>query len=86
MGGACFSKGQGGPSSKQPVMATTRITQSGGIETKYKLIKMLGTGNFGKVALGQNRSDKEHLVAIKSISKSKIKQSMELIKEEIKIL
>ena len=47
---------------------------------------MLGTGNFGKVALGQNRLNKEHYVAIKSISKNKIKQSMELIKEEIKIL
>ena len=53
MGGGCISKSSGG-TEKTP----TRIGQQGGIETKYKLLKMLGTGNFGKVALGQNRSDK----------------------------
>eukprot|EP00347_Sterkiella_histriomuscorum_P016687 403352243 len=48
--------------------------------------KVLGTGNFGKVFLAKSISNPEFLVAIKTMPKKNLGDSLRKIKEEIKIL
>lgn len=47
---------------------------------------MLGAGNFGKVFLAHNTSNPDFKVAIKTMPKKKLGDSLVKIKEEIKIL
>lgn len=48
--------------------------------------KVLGAGSFGKVFLSENIEDPTFKVAIKVLNKSKLKDDIEQIKEEVKIL
>jgi len=48
--------------------------------------EVLGSGAFGKVFLTHNRFDTQHKVAIKVMNKSKLKEHIDAIQEEVKIL
>lgn len=48
--------------------------------------KVLGAGAFGKVFLSENISDPSFKVAIKVLNKAKLKENIEAIREEVKIL
>ena len=48
--------------------------------------KILGSGAFGKVFLTHNKHDSNHQVAIKVMNKSKLKDHLEAIQEEVQIL
>ena len=52
----------------------------------YKVSRVLGQGAYGKVFLCENLSDPEFRVAVKVLSKSKLKDQLTQIKEEIEIL
>lgn len=57
------------------------------IQAKYTINpEVLGTGNFGKVFLAQWTANPNIKVAIKALSKAKIENQIDLIREEIKIL
>jgi len=51
-----------------------------------KNTKILGHGAFGKVFLTHNKHDTNHQVAIKVMNKSKLKDHLDAIKEEVTIL
>ena len=82
--GACFHN------VRMPVASIQVDFQS----TDYKHIRkkyivdshVLGFGNFGKVFLASHANNPEFKVAIKTIQKSQVKDSLELIKQEINIL
>lgn len=48
--------------------------------------KVLGAGSFGKVFLSENVSDPSFKVAIKVLNKAKLKDHLDSIKEEVRIL
>ncbi len=48
--------------------------------------KVLGAGSFGKVFLSENIEDPTFKVAIKVLNKNKLKENIEAIKEEVRIL
>ena len=48
--------------------------------------KVLGSGAFGKVFLTHNKHNTSHQVAIKVLNKSKLKDHLEAIQEEVGIL
>lgn len=57
------------------------------IKRKYNIKpKVLGSGSFGKVFLATSVADEDFKVAIKAISKKKIGDDLNQIKEEVKIL
>lgn len=45
--------------------------------------KVLGSGSFGKVFLTNNRHVKDHQVAIKVLNKTKLKDHLDAIEEEV---
>lgn len=47
---------------------------------------MLGSGAFGKVFLTYNKHNTEHQVAIKVMNKSKLKDHLDAIQQEVQIL
>ena len=47
---------------------------------------MLGAGNFGKVFLATSQADKDFTVAIKTIPKAKVLDTLDLIRDEISTL
>jgi len=59
------------------------------LQQNYKLhasSHVLGAGSFGKVFLSQNKADPNFKVAIKVLSKGRLKGHIDSIKEEMKIL
>jgi len=48
--------------------------------------KVLGAGMFGKVFLSESIADSSFKVAIKVLNKAKLKDNIEAIKEEVRIL
>ena len=53
----------------------------------YNIGKVLGSGSFGKVFLGENKADTDMKVAIKVISKSKLsEEEIEALHVEVSIL
>lgn len=61
------------PKGKLPIR-TSRIRVKKNITNKYRIEpKILGTGNFGKVFLGQSIKDPNFKVAIKVVKKELIK-------------
>ena len=48
--------------------------------------QVLGSGAFGKVFLTHNKHNKDHKVAIKVMNKSKLKDHLDAIQEEVQIL
>ena len=48
--------------------------------------KVLGAGSFGKVFLSENISDPSFKVAIKVLNKAKLKDHLDSIREEVRIL
>jgi calcium-dependent protein kinase len=65
----------------------SEVTSVSGIHAKYKFLDIIGIGSFGKIMKAQNKSDKTHLAAIKTIPKSKIDKShYSKIMQEIKVL
>jgi calcium-dependent protein kinase len=47
---------------------------------------VLGVGSYGKVFLSENRADNSHKVAIKVLNKQRLKNNIEVIKDEVRIL
>lgn len=59
------------------------------MKQNYKITndtKVLGAGSFGKVFLSHNISDPNFQVAIKVLNKAKLKDNINAIKEEVRIL
>lgn len=59
------------------------------LKQNYKIsaqTQVLGAGSFGKVFLSENISDPTFQVAIKVLNKAKLKDNIQAIKEEVRIL
>ncbi len=59
------------------------------MKQNYKIsqsTKVIGAGSFGKVFLSENISDPSFQVAIKVLNKAKVKDNIQGIKEEVRIL
>jgi calcium-dependent protein kinase len=59
------------------------------LKLNYKIsasTKVLGAGSFGKVFLSENIADPSFKVAIKVLNKAKLKDNLEAIREEVRIL
>lgn len=90
MGGCCLKP------TKQPRGKDILEHSEGGshhgvheLKMNYKIsasTKVLGAGSFGKVFLSENIADPTFLVAIKVLNKAKLKDNIEAIKEEVRIL
>ena len=59
------------------------------LKNNYKIsqnTRILGAGSFGKVFLSESTANPDFKVAIKVINKEKVKDNIEAIKEEVRIL
>ena len=82
------TSGKGGINSNKTLKSTVK---QGAKELKqnYEInndTKVLGNGAFGKVFLTNNKHDTNHQVAIKVMNKSKLKDHLDAIFEEVTIL
>ena len=73
---------------RSPV-TTTRYSGVHELKQNYRIAsdtKVLGAGSYGKVFLSENIADPSFKVAIKVLNKAKLKDQLDSIKEEVKIL
>ena len=56
------------------------------VRSKYKFLKVLGTGHFGTVRLACPKSDPNNMVGIKSILKDAIKKEVAHMENELFIM
>lgn len=78
-----FEKKNDKVNSIQPHVANKELVRNYKINAKSKI---LGSGQFGKVFLSESVQDPNFKVAIKVINKDKLKESIDAIKEEVRIL
>ncbi|OMJ94762.1 hypothetical protein SteCoe_1941 [Stentor coeruleus] len=70
----------------QPVISETTKNISQKLTDIYSLKKVIGQGSFGIVRRGAKLDNPDIQVAIKTITKSKIKHDLSLLKNEVEIL
>ena len=80
-----------GKSSKKSAVALKGTQKQGAKELKQNYhidndTKVLGSGSFGKVFLTHNKQYTDHQVAIKVLNKTKLKDHLDAIEEEVGIL